>query len=123
MSDALPGARPVSAPRGTTLTARGWPQEAALRMLQNNLDSEVAEHPDKLVVYGGTGRAARDWASFDAMIRTLTTLANVSLGLGVAGAVAATVIFLVGRPAQAPRPAPTVTVGLSGNGVSLGGVF
>jgi urocanate hydratase len=76
MSDALPGARPVSAPRGTTLTACGWPQEAALRMLQNNLDAEVAEHPDKLVVYGGTGRAARDWASFDAMIRTLTTLAD-----------------------------------------------
>ena len=76
MSDALPGARPVSAPRGTTLTARGWPQEAALRMLQNNLDPEVAEHPDKLVVYGGTGRAARDWTSFDAMIRTLTTLAD-----------------------------------------------
>jgi urocanate hydratase len=76
MPDALPGARPVSAPRGTTLTARGWPQEAALRMLQNNLDAEVAEHPDKLVVYGGTGRAARDWASFDAMIRTLTTLAD-----------------------------------------------
>ena len=71
---AVSGARPVSAPRGTTLTARGWPQEAALRMLQNNLDAEVAEHPDKLVVYGGTGRAARDWASFDAMIRTLTTL-------------------------------------------------
>ena len=76
MSDTLPGARPVSAPRGTTLTARSWPQEAALRMLQNNLDPEVAEHPDKLVVYGGTGRAARDWASFDAMIRTLTTLAD-----------------------------------------------
>jgi urocanate hydratase len=76
MSDALPGARPVSAPRGATLTARGWPQEAALRMLQNNLDAEVAEHPDKLVVYGGTGRAARDWPSFDAMIRTLTTLAD-----------------------------------------------
>jgi urocanate hydratase len=76
MSDALPGARPVSAPRGSTLTARSWPQEAALRMLQNNLDPEVAEHPDKLVVYGGTGRAARDWASFDAMIRTLTTLAD-----------------------------------------------
>ena len=76
MSDTLPGARPVSAPRGTTLTARGWPQEAALRMLQNNLDPDVAEHPDKLVVYGGTGRAARDWASFDAMIRTLTTLAD-----------------------------------------------
>ena len=76
MSDALPGARPVTAPRGTTLTARSWPQEAALRMLQNNLDPEVAEHPDKLVVYGGTGRAARDWASFDAMIRTLSTLAD-----------------------------------------------
>ena len=76
MTETLPGARPVSAPRGTTLTARSWPQEAALRMLQNNLDPEVAEHPDKLVVYGGTGRAARDWASFDAMIRTLTTLAD-----------------------------------------------
>ena len=76
MLEALPGARPVSAPRGTTLTARGWPQEAALRMLQNNLDPDVAEHPDRLVVYGGTGRAARDWASFDAMVRTLTTLAD-----------------------------------------------
>ena len=76
MSDALPGARPVSAPRGTTLTARSWPQEAALRMLQNNLGPEVGEHPDKLVVYGGTGRAARDWASFDAMIRTLSALAD-----------------------------------------------
>ena len=74
MLEALPGARPVQAPRGSTLTARNWPQEAALRMLQNNLDAEVAEHPDRLVVYGGTGRAARDWASFDAMIRTLTTL-------------------------------------------------
>ena len=70
-----PGPRPVRAPRGTQLTARGWPQEAALRMLQNNLDPEVAEHPDELVVYGGTGKAARDWASFDALIRTLTTLA------------------------------------------------
>ncbi len=68
------GPRPVRAPRGSTLTAKGWPQEAALRMLQNNLDPEVAEHPDQLVVYGGTGRAARDWASFDALVRTLTTL-------------------------------------------------
>jgi urocanate hydratase len=66
--------RTVRAPRGTTLTAKGWPQEAALRMLQNNLDPEVAEHPDRLVVYGGSGRAARDWASFDALVRTLTTL-------------------------------------------------
>ena len=68
--------RPVRAPHGTELTARGWPQEAALRMLQNNLDPEVAEHPDDLVVYGGTGRAARDWASYDALIRTLTTLGD-----------------------------------------------
>ncbi len=57
------------------MTARGWPQEAALRMLQNNLDPEVAEHPDELVVYGGTGKAARDWRSFDAMTATLRTLA------------------------------------------------
>ncbi|WP_035815246.1 urocanate hydratase [Jiangella gansuensis] len=70
------GPRPVRAPRGTQLTARGWPQEAALRMLQNNLDPAVAEHPDELVVYGGTGRAARDWPSFDALVRTLTTLAD-----------------------------------------------
>jgi urocanate hydratase len=70
----MSGPRPVRAPRGTTLTARGWQQEAALRMLQNNLDPEVAEHPDELVVYGGSGKAARDWNSFDAMVRTLTTL-------------------------------------------------
>jgi urocanate hydratase len=72
----MDGARPVRAARGTTLTARGWQTEAALRMLQNNLDPEVAERPDDLVVYGGTGRAARDWASFDALVRTLTTLAD-----------------------------------------------
>ncbi|RNG26203.1 urocanate hydratase [Streptomyces botrytidirepellens] len=70
----MSGPRPVRAPRGTELSARGWQQEAALRMLQNNLDPEVAEHPDKLVVYGGTGKAARDWRSFDAMVRTLRTL-------------------------------------------------
>ncbi|MBQ0987177.1 urocanate hydratase [Streptomyces sp. F63] len=70
----MAGPRPVRAPRGTELSARGWPQEAALRMLQNNLDPEVAEHPDRLVVYGGTGKAARDWDSFDAMVRTLRTL-------------------------------------------------
>ncbi|MCC6375443.1 MAG: urocanate hydratase [Microbacteriaceae bacterium] len=68
------GARPVRAYRGTELHTLGWPQEAALRMLQNNLDPEVAEHPDDLVVYGGTGRAARSWAAFDAITRTLTTL-------------------------------------------------
>ncbi len=69
-----PPRSPVRAPRGTQLNALGWPQEAALRMLQNNLDPEVAEHPDRLVVYGGTGKAARDWRSFDAMVRTLKTL-------------------------------------------------
>jgi urocanate hydratase len=70
----MEGARPVRAARGNTLTTLGWPQEAALRMLQNNLDPEVAERPDDLVVYGGTGRAARDWRSFDALVRTLQTL-------------------------------------------------
>ncbi len=68
------GPRPVRAARGTELTCQGWPQEAALRMLQNNLDPQVAERPDDLVVYGGTGKAARDWPSFDALTRTLTTL-------------------------------------------------
>ncbi len=72
----MEGARPVRSPRGTTLTARSWATEAPLRMLMNNLDPEVAERPDDLVVYGGTGRAARDWRSFDAMVRTLTTLAD-----------------------------------------------
>jgi len=66
--------RIVRAPRGTTLTARGWQTEAPLRMLQNNLDPEVAEHPDQLVVYGGTGKAARDWPSFDAIVRSLVDL-------------------------------------------------
>ncbi|MFE0688409.1 urocanate hydratase [Streptomyces xiamenensis] len=70
----MSGPRPVRAPRGSELSARGWQQEAALRMLHNNLDPEVAEHPDELVVYGGTGKAARDWASFDALTRTLRTL-------------------------------------------------
>jgi urocanate hydratase len=68
---ALPGARPVRANRGTKLTAKSWATEAPLRMLQNNLDPEVAEDPDNLVVYGGTGKAARDWASFDAISRSL----------------------------------------------------
>ena len=70
----MSGPRPVRAARGTDLTCLGWPQEAAYRMLHNNLDPEVAERPDELVVYGGTGRAARSWDAFDAMARTLTTL-------------------------------------------------
>src|SRR5664280_2488324 len=72
----LPGARPVRAPRGTALSCRGWQQEAVLRMLMNNLDPEVAENPDALVVYGGTGRAARSWEAFDAIVRELRVLAD-----------------------------------------------
>jgi urocanate hydratase len=69
-------ARVVRAPRGTTLSCKGWHQEAALRMLMNNLDPDVAERPDDLVVYGGTGRAARDWACFDAIVDALRALEN-----------------------------------------------
>ena len=68
------GARPVRAPRGTTISCKGWQQEAALRMLMNNLDPEVAERPDELVVYGGTGKAARSWAAFDAIVVALRAL-------------------------------------------------
>ncbi|HEX8298916.1 MAG TPA: urocanate hydratase [Rubricoccaceae bacterium] len=70
------GPRPVRAPRGATLSCKGWHQEAALRMLMNNLDPAVAERPDDLVVYGGTGKAARDWASFDKIVETLRRLEN-----------------------------------------------
>jgi urocanate hydratase len=68
------GPRPVRAPRGTELSCKGWQQEAALRMLMNNLDPEVAERPDDLVVYGGSGRAARSWQSFDAIVAALRAL-------------------------------------------------
>ncbi|MGH8836130.1 MAG: urocanate hydratase, partial [Actinomycetes bacterium] len=67
-------ARPVRAARGSELSCQGWPQEAALRMLMNNLDPEVAEHPDELIVYGGTGKAARNWPAFDAIVRSLREL-------------------------------------------------
>jgi urocanate hydratase len=67
-------ARRVRAPRGTKLTCRAWPQEAAFRMLQNNLDPDVAERPDDLIVYGGTGRAARSWTAFDRILATLERL-------------------------------------------------
>jgi urocanate hydratase len=70
------GPRPVRAPRGTEISCRGWQQEAALRMLMNNLDPEVAEDPDDLVVYGGTGRAARSWEAFDAIVATLRELGD-----------------------------------------------
>ncbi|MGK4218723.1 urocanate hydratase [Kocuria marina] len=71
---ALPNARPVRAPRGTEISAKSWQTEAPLRMLMNNLDPEVAERPDDLVVYGGTGRAARSWEAFDAIVETLREL-------------------------------------------------
>jgi len=71
-----PSPRTVRAPRGATKSCKGWVQEAALRMLMNNLDPEVAERPQDLVVYGGTGKAARNWASFDAICRTLRALAD-----------------------------------------------
>ena len=70
----MTGPRAVRAPRGTKKSCRGWVQEAALRMLMNNLDPDVAERPQDLVVYGGTGKAARDWPSFDAICRTLLSL-------------------------------------------------
>ena len=68
--------REIRAPRGATLSCRSWPQEAAMRMLMNNLDPDVAERPQDLVVYGGTGRAARSWEAFDAIVRSLRTLAD-----------------------------------------------
>ncbi|MFH1746750.1 MAG: urocanate hydratase [Planctomycetota bacterium] len=70
------GPRIVHAPRGTTLSCKGWQQEAALRMLMNNLDPEVAENPDELIVYGGSGKAARSWADFDRIVATLQRLEN-----------------------------------------------
>src|SRR5215467_6236212 len=66
----------IRAPRGRQISCKGWHQEAALRMLHNNLDPEVAENPDELIVYGGTGRAARDWPSFHAIVRSLQSLEN-----------------------------------------------
>src|SRR5437660_8276399 len=66
--------RIIRAPRGTSLTCKGWPQEAALRMLMNNLDPDVGERPDELIVYGGSGKAARNWEAFDAIVRSLQSL-------------------------------------------------
>lgn len=74
MSGSYPG--PIRAPRGSQITAKGWVQEAAMRMLMNNLDPEVAERPEDLVVYGGTGRAARSWDAYHAIVKTLKQLEN-----------------------------------------------
>src|ERR1041385_5588841 len=68
--------RSLRAPRGPELSCKGWIQEAALRMLHNNLDPEVAERPEDLVVYGGTGKAARNWPAFDVIVRELRSLGN-----------------------------------------------
>ena len=75
-SPPVSGPRPVRAPRGSIISCKGWQQEAALRMLMNNLDPDVAERPDELVVYGGTGRAARSWEAFDAIVASLRALEN-----------------------------------------------
>src|ERR1041385_5276956 len=74
--ESIPARESMRAPRGTEITCRGWQQEAALRMLMNNLDPDVAERPEDLVVYGGTGKAARNWESFDAIVRELRVLAD-----------------------------------------------
>src|SRR5688572_28576802 len=66
----------IRAPRGSEISCKGWHQEAALRMLMNNLDPEVAEKPDELIVYGGTGKAARNWECFHAIVKALRTLEN-----------------------------------------------
>ena len=71
--------RVIRAPRGTTLSAKSWLTEAPLRMLMNNLDPDVAENPRELVVYGGIGRAARNWECFDAIVAALKALAGVSV--------------------------------------------
>src|SRR5215510_8232215 len=74
MNDPATSKGPFRAPRGTQISCKGWQQEAALRMLLNNLDPEVAERPQDLVIYGGTGKAARTWEAYDAIVKTLTTL-------------------------------------------------
>src|SRR2546423_4577114 len=95
--------RVIRAPRGTSLACKGWPQEAALRMLMNNLDPDVAERPDDLVVYGGTGRAARSWDAFDAIVRSLRDLEDDE-----------TLVVQSGKPVAVFRTHPqTPRVGIS----------
>ena len=74
MSTVTGQAREVKAPRGSAISCKGWQQEAALRMLMNNLDREVAENPDELIIYGGSGKAARSWEAFDAICEALRKL-------------------------------------------------
>src|SRR3982750_3224699 len=77
--------RTIRAPRGTSLSCKGWPQEAALRMLMNNLDPDVAERPDDLIVYGGAGKAARSWGGFDAVVAARRDLEDEERVLGQSG--------------------------------------
>src|SRR4051812_50191223 len=88
-------AQAIRAPRGTALSCKGWVQEAALRMLHNNLDPEVAEKPDELVVYGGSGKAARDWPSFERICAALRTLGDEE-----------TLLVQSGKPVGACAPTP-----------------
>src|SRR5688572_2664224 len=76
MTATVESQRTIRAPRGTEISCRGWQQEAALRMLMNNLDPEVAERPEQLIVYGGIGKAARNWECYDAIVATLKRLGN-----------------------------------------------
>ncbi|MGH7209992.1 MAG: urocanate hydratase, partial [Acetobacteraceae bacterium] len=99
MSGHIVNRRVVRAPRGSVLTARSWQTEGVLRMLMNNLDPEVAERPEDLVVYGGRGRAARDWASFDKIVETLTRLSDDETLLVQSGKP----IGVVGTHPDAPR--------------------
>src|SRR5262249_60834932 len=85
MATRLDNARVIRAPRGSELSARSWLTEAPLRMLMNNLDAEVAEKPHELVVYGGIGRAVRDWESFDRIVGSLRELEADGAALGEAG--------------------------------------
>jgi len=76
-TNATAGYQPIRAPRGTTISCKGWQQEAAVRMLMNNLDPEVAEKPEDLIVYGGRGKAARNWKCFHAIVASLKSLATI----------------------------------------------
>src|SRR5258705_2348574 len=89
--------RTIRSPRGTALTCRSWPQEAAMRMLMNNLDPDVAERPEDLVVYGGTGRAAPPWEAFGANVRNLPTPEDDEIPLVQSG-----------KPARVVPKPPTV---------------
>jgi hypothetical protein len=110
------GERVIRAPRGSELSCRGWTQEAALRMLMNNLDPDVAERPEDLVVYGGTGKAARDWPSFDAIVRTLRTLADDETLLVQSGKPVAVFRTHEGRRACSSRTRTWSATGRRGSG-------